>query len=70
MRDDSSNFAEGPFTHAVTSNSTSIFGLLYGIADCLIHLAILNHEDCRFRCQNQSSDAKVTRGQNEHSFIS
>jgi hypothetical protein len=67
MRDDSSNFAEIP---AVTSNSTSIFGLLDGIADCLIRLAILNHEDCRCRCQNRSSNAKVTRGQSEHSSIS
>ena len=34
-----------------TSNSNLHFWPMDGIAKCLIHLAIVDHEDCHFKCQ-------------------
>ena len=35
------------------------FGPLDGIANCLILLAIVEHEVCRFKCRNQSEEEDV-----------
>ena len=41
------------------SNSTYNFLLLDRIGNCLIMLALANHEDCHFRFQNWSRDSKT-----------
>ena len=45
-----------------TSNSTCTFGSWRGWWIASSHVAIVSHEDCHFKCQNWSSDAKVNKG--------
>lgn len=53
-----------------TSNSTCTFGRWRGWRIASPELAIVSHEDCRFKCQNWGSDAKVTGSRSQDSPLS
>ena len=52
-----------------TSELHILFWPLHGIREFLIRLALVNHEDWRFKCQNRSRNAKVIQVRSDCSLF-